>query len=419
MKPRHFRPVAPQRLFPPGTRTGPVGTPFDTPGARPGYDRPTTPMKRGYPLPPKVSPPMKGYPLPPKGTPWGKLGRGLGSLAGWLTLAEALGLDPTGMGDPWIIVYPPDYWSTHTKVYDCNQMSASCVGTVNPAQPYATRPSNYVVPTACPVCENHGIRYTTFEDAAAAAGGSNLGSYVTFYLKRSITTGNVGKAWRRHGAGPGVNYVTVPAPVFYPDLGEDWDPFEDPWPDHWPGEKYYGAVSAFERGLAPRPRPGTPSVPGPNVGPDNPPNPPGPPPTVEYEPGGGRPPHYAPPHEKRPPEPGDEEEKPAPMNYGLPGKVYGGLTEFADMMDCMNEAAGYGDEPLKGTMQKKAATLWKRLGEGNFNGAAFEKCMAVSNAKDTAIGKLGGGAAKAMNRSPYVAKRPYGYRGGDWGTRMH
>lgn len=142
---------------------------------------------------------------------------------------------------------------------------------------------------------------------------------------------------------------------------------------------------------------------------------PGEKPAVEYAPGAPGVPVVHPPA----PSPGpDKEKKTPPIPYGWPGKAYGALTEFNDMLDCMAEAMGM--KPPKGPLQKRAKQVWDALGDPNkpFDPAAFAQCMALANAQDAIIGRLSNKTAKNFNRSPYSPKRPGGYQGGGWATRM-
>lgn len=130
------------------------------------------------------------------------------------------------------------------------------------------------------------------------------------------------------------------------------------------------------------------------------------------------------PHVPLPPRPGDREIKQR-MDYGVTGKFYGALTEFRDMMDCFAEASGM--KKPKGPIGERARKIYEHLNAKDPNGdpkhpidaGAFAACMALENAKDFAIGKLSSQTAKNLNKSPYVAPRPGGYRGGGWSTRMH
>lgn len=202
--------------------------------------------------------------------------------------------------------------------------------------------------------------------------------------------------------------------VVLPD--EFTDPYEDMSPEP---EKYYEAETGTigERGglRLGRVQPN----PGPWPGPTPIPPPPGPPPTPgalpmeESEPGKRKTRRGW--HVPKPPKPGEKEKK-EKINYGIPGKAYGGLTEIGDAMDCMAEALGI---KLKGTMQQKAKQIWDALKERPMDQFAFAKCMALANISDAIIGKLRREASRRQNNSRYFSPRPRGYRGGGWGTRMH
>lgn len=123
-------------------------------------------------------------------------------------------------------------------------------------------------------------------------------------------------------------------------------------------------------------------------------------------------------HPNLPPKPGDKEKKER-MNYGAPGKIYGAFTEAGDAAGCYIEAKG---GKAGGGTRAKLDKAWALANDPNapaFDGAVFAACMILANAQDAAIGKLSGGAAKARNNSPYAPKRPGGYQGGGWSTRMH
>lgn len=142
-------------------------------------------------------------------------------------------------------------------------------------------------------------------------------------------------------------------------------------------------------------------------------------PGVEFAPGGaaGGVPIV---HLPVPPGPGDKETKEPPFKYGAPGNLYGALTEAGDVAKCYIEAKG-GDPKGLGTRGafKEAWRLANDPGAPEMDHRAFMRCVTLSQAKDAAIGALSGGAARAMNKSPVTSKRPGGYRGGSWGTRMH
>jgi len=414
MRERHFRPSAPQSLFGDKTRPrhGSSANRFYKPGNA-GYNRPTTPMNRGY-----------GEAPAPRRSPF-KSGLGRAFAFGVLVdLMRELQINPWDV--PVITWVEPNYHSGFSLMYNCGTPgpNTSCVGTTPPVQPYATQNSGYTIPTTCPSpCENHGVRYSTFEDAAASTGADQAGEHVTFYLRRSATTGRIGKVWRRLQPGPTVPYRVAPAPVFYP--------FDDPWyaPEPWPApqpvpEKYYGSPT-IEGGLSVAPgtrrNPRSDPRPSPDPDPNPPPQPPGPPklPALNWDPDHPKKPGKGFHSPTRPPK-GDKEKKPPPWAYGAPGKVYGALTEGGDAAGCMIEAMGGSSKGL-GT-RGKFLKAWRMANDpegGRPDGDAFVKCMLASQAQDRAIGQLRGGSARAQNRSPYSPKRPGGYRGGGWGTRMH
>jgi len=171
--------------------------------------------------------------------------------------------------------------------------------------------------------------------------------------------------------------------------------FADPWADPWPmGKQLYGTPkTGAATGLMSAAKPGVELAPG---------GPPGGVPIV---------------HVPTPPRPPDKEKKEPPWDYGPPGQIYGALTEAADAAACYVEAKG---GEAKGGTRSKLKQAWALANDPNappFDPGAFAQCMAIANAKDAAIGRLSNAAAKAQNRSG--SKRPGGYRGGGWGTRMH
>lgn len=262
------------------------------------------------------------------------------------------------------------------------------------------------------------IRFYT-KTADADPFGNEKGTIISQY-RRPTVTGVVPSPW-------------VPGRIVLPEQFED--PFAEPAMQ--PMEKAYGRVSpgldyfpeddtALGRAARPGNRPGTrPGArPGTRPRPGSGPNvPPWHPPAVDLTPGGppgGRPGV----HNPRPARPGDREIK-IKMDWGFAGALYGELTEFRDMMDCFAEASGM--KPPKGPIGERARRIYDHMNASNPDGSPknpidamkFAKCMALANAQDFAIGKLSNEAAKRLNRSPYVAKRPGGYRGGGWSTRMH
>lgn len=141
-------------------------------------------------------------------------------------------------------------------------------------------------------------------------------------------------------------------------------------------------------------------------------------PGVEYAPGG--PPGGTPiVHPPVPPRPPNKERKEPPFNYGGAGKAYGALTEAGDAAKCYIDAKGGNSGGLgtRGAL-KEAWRLANDPDAPPLDGQQFMQCLSAANAQDALIGRLSKGAAKAQNRSPYASKRPGGYRGGGWGTRM-
>lgn len=141
-------------------------------------------------------------------------------------------------------------------------------------------------------------------------------------------------------------------------------------------------------------------------------------PGVEFAPGGaaGGVPIV---HLPVPPLPGDKERKEPPFAYGFPGKLYGALTEAGDAARCYVEAKG-GDPKGLGT-RGAFREAWRLANDPDapaMDHRAFMRCITLASAGDAAVGALKGGAARAMNKSPVTSKRPGGYRGGSWGTRM-
>lgn len=409
MRERHFRPVAPQRLFPPRTRPSrPVGTPFDTPSRGPArYDRPTSPMNRGYPLPPGVPrPKWTRYPKGLRGLrflgPVGQLLQVIVDADEWMRPGA-----PVGQPGGWTV---PAGWSQCPTPH-CDKpveqwwwVSGNTCTDMNPAECFAITSSLASVAPGTP----HATRVKLIMQAADdPIFGPDSCPTVGQFIRDSPTNTNY-PSFK-------VGFVFLPdefaAPPSLPQYA----------PEKYYGDSRVGAVGTAGLVTRPHSRPGAPTVPGPYPDPDveGPVVPPGPGVPAVSVGGGGNVPPRPTEHFQVPPPRGSKEKK-LRWNYGAAGRVYGGLTEFADMMDCMWEAAG-GAGKLTGTMQSKMVKLWRKLNdpEEDYSPDQFAYCMAVSSAKDFAIGRLTSGAAKAQNRSPYSSKRPGGYRGGGWGTRMH
>lgn len=285
-------------------------------------------------------------------------------------------------GDDWAKTAPNLYHSNFALVFT-HSPQTNCFGSAGPH--YGNRGPAYVPNAAC---VNASFVFNTFEDSAATPNGQMMGGHVMYSWPHPAGFGQNHYVWKRIGLGPTSPFVVVPMPKDLPG------PLAEPMEKEYPKPDVLPEVHSkpWER----------PAV---NFLPDGPP--------------GGVPGI----HEELPPKPGDEEIK-KKMDMGVAGQIYGELTEFRDMMDCFAEASGM--KPPKGTIGKRARAIYEHLNATNPDGTprnpintyAFAKCMALANAQDFAIGKLSNETAKRLNRSPLVASRPEGYRGGGWGTRM-
>lgn len=288
----------------------------------------------------------------------------------------------------WARTMPVDYHSNFQLIRSGDGSLPSCVGSIT-TNLYGVEAILFNVPASLPHCNASNPYFATFELAAASSFADTVGEYVTWQPRRSISTGPMARLWRRIAAGPTVPYVVQP--MNHPSPGPLAEPMEKEYPQ--PETAALPGVKAWER---------SPSI---DFTPDGPP--------------GGTPGE----HENLPPKRPNQEVK-KKMDMGVAGQIYGELTEFRDMMDCFAEASGM--KKPKGTIGKRARAIYEHLNATNPDGTPknpidtwkFAKCMALANAKDFAIGKLSNETAKNLNRSPYVASRPGGYRGGGWGTRM-
>lgn len=135
-----------------------------------------------------------------------------------------------------------------------------------------------------------------------------------------------------------------------------------------------------------------------------------------------------PPHKEIPPPPGDNEVK-VKVPYGALGRLYGGLTEFKDALDCMSKAQDewrrYGrlwtrvKDPCKGLpLHAKALCVFQHLDRTDW--VAAVECFAQNQLTDKVIGKLSSKVDDNIRKSPYASERPggYGRGGGSWALRM-
>jgi len=403
---RYYRPIAPQRLYPDTTRPR-HGAP-DAPRSSPIGDRVTPPMNRGYPTPyqrPKGRNKRRGpqesytfYELmrewfQPWPVPW--------------MAPQSPGRIPTGT------YHPAGWWRCGTPLQSCHNTHAppdkqkESLGAAllcgNPQ--LGNCPTNQVIAGTVPI--NSPLAVPTNKE---------------IWWLRTNTAGNFAitdRWWRETNTAaiPLYRRGRVVLPAEFASPGDD--PF--PFPEK-NGEKYYGnnQVGAVgQAGLITRGRPigGTRPIGQPDPDVQYPPPPPGPGVPAVNWPGGGGPGRPGT-HVPAPPAPGDKEKKEPPFDYGAAGKVYGALTEGGDVAKCYIDAKG-GDSAGLGT-RGAFKEAWKRANDPSappLDGGKFMACLAAAQAQDKAIGKLSNATAKAQNRN--ASKRPGGYRGGGWGTRMH
>lgn len=395
---RGYRPVAPQRLFPDTTRP-PHGAPESRASGNRGYDRPTPPMNRGYPIePPKGKPGVGRF-------PWWLFGWEPGDL--FMLPESPATFGPAGYVVPagWTQCATPDcpgtvthWWWSYTNG-TCAALAPCPPGQAFPTNwPAGTEPA--IIPPFFPARDN-----LIWVEETSPGVGTLRAQFV-----------RPPNQWE---TGPLPSYET--GRVILPDAfgfpGDEASPFPAFAPEKYYGDNMAGTLGATGSLVGSRPGsgPGVGPGPGPGGGPVEPPGPPRPP-MMEFGPGGGRGRPGL--HEPAPPRPGDKERKEPPFNYGLPGKVYGGLTEAGDAAACYIQAKG---GEAKGGTRSKLKQAWAMANDPDappLDGPAFMACLAQANAQDAVIGGLSGGAARTQNRSPYAPKRPGGYRGGGWGTRM-
>lgn len=128
-----------------------------------------------------------------------------------------------------------------------------------------------------------------------------------------------------------------------------------------------------------------------------------------------------------PPGENEKEEKPLDKTGRSVKEVWGALTEVDDALDCMEKSFKKNPDPrhlkhvpINHRLDLRLYRLIREANAGNIDWQAFVNCMAVNNFQDKIIGRLGGGAARQLNRSPY-APRGRAYRGfgtGGFSTRM-
>lgn len=296
---------------------------------------------------------------------------------------------------------PPGKWQPGGTWIRCPSPTQACEDTWSPPTVYRFLSTNGASCTTHSACATN----QSYDPVSARAAGSpvpNGWNRIRFYTKTAEADpfgnekGTIMAQYRRTVAGE-VPSPWVPGRIVLPEQFED--PFAEPAMQ--PMEKTYAKTrTRTAPGYKPWYQP-----------------------AIEFNPdvnGGLGVPTV---HKPEPPLPPDREQK-HKMDYGITGKIYGELTEFRDMMDCFASASGM--KPPKGPIGDRARKIYDHLNASNPDGSpknpidtmAFAKCMALANAKDFAIGKLSNETAKNLNKSPYVAPRPGGYRGGGWSTRM-
>lgn len=120
------------------------------------------------------------------------------------------------------------------------------------------------------------------------------------------------------------------------------------------------------------------------------------------------------------PQPGEKKRKigPGPGSklwdlYKKAGDIYGGLTEIADVLDCLEKAAGKDYRAPRGLAERVAAMAGHINAGGQMNWTGALKCMAVNQVTDFVIGKANDIASKAVTRNRHY-RRGVGYGTGSW-----
>lgn len=420
MRQRNFRPIAPQRLFPDTTRP-PHGVPDPyNPNRR--YDRPTSPMRRGYP----VQRP-RGRTGIPRGLRGGLL-RASRFFPPWLRLPFLLE-DLDNWMWPDSPIQQPAGWQIPNGWTKCPQPDCADVWG-GPDQGSWVGVSVCQAAGDCPV------------NVAAGLWGVTRFDWGTVHPTRRTVFALVHTSGNPHDntarftwVGQFVRDASLPTTMPEYKVGRVYLPeeFAEPVAEPQTRELTYGITKPKPRADSPDwafadvpyGRPGVrpwskPAIEiGPSTRPRVPPGvvPPSARPPGVRPPGGGVPPVI--PHNPVPPRRPDREKKPFPKGipYGEFGKWYGRVTEFNDMLDCLAESMGQRNP--KGPTQKRALQVWNMMKENAPDAGAFAACMARENFQDMVIGRLNKAATRAVNRSPYASQRPGGYRGGGWGARMH
>ena len=105
-------------------------------------------------------------------------------------------------------------------------------------------------------------------------------------------------------------------------------------------------------------------------------------------------------------------------DYGIPGEIYGWLTEIKDGLKCFEKNLRGHRIPKGGGLHERIymAAQYAYLHPDRLDGAGFIKCMIANHFEDKLIGKANQLANK-ITQSPYW-QRPVGVGAGNWSLRM-
>lgn len=127
-------------------------------------------------------------------------------------------------------------------------------------------------------------------------------------------------------------------------------------------------------------------------------------------------PNGRPPHVHVPTKPGHKKWK--FPDYGIPGDIYGWLTELKDGLKCFEKNLAGHRIPkgagLAGRVHAAAQYAW--LNPEKLDAPGFIKCLVYNHFEDKAIGKANQ-LANRITQSPYW-QRPVGVGAGSWSVRM-
>lgn len=120
---------------------------------------------------------------------------------------------------------------------------------------------------------------------------------------------------------------------------------------------------------------------------------------------------------KNVPKPGEKKWK--FPDYGIPGDIYGWLTEIKDGLKCFEKNLEGHRIPKGGGLHERIymAAQYAWLNPNKLNKAGFLKCMVANHYEDKLIGKANQ-LANRITQSPYW-QRPVGPGAGSWSWRMN